>query len=386
MKSDLSITHFFTCVQQKKMVILLLTIIMKFRFMKVRITGLFQGWLSIFAGLTFHRRNLFFCCFFLLFLFSCVPYKQFEAVKEQNESLKTERDQLLAENEKLQVSSKELEAKLNLARNRLNDLSKDSMSIAGEIRLLEKQYTDVKRQYDELNKSMQNLLEGSTLETTLLLSELQKTQNDLLRREDSLNTLKGQIQFREQNLAKLTRELDERNRRMQELEKMILHKDSAVNALKNKISSALLGFENQGLSISRKNGKVYVSLDEKLLFKTGSTQVDDNGKRALRSLARVLEQNPDIIIMIEGHTDNVPYISGSTIKDNWDLSVLRATSIVRIILENSSIDPERLIATGRGEFLPVDPGDTPEARQKNRRTEIILYPKLDELYELMNEM
>ncbi len=150
-----------------------------------------------------------------------------------------------------------------------------------------------------------------------------------------------------------------------------------------KVSDALLGFENQGLTVTQKNGKVYVSLDEKLLFKSGSTVVDPKGVSALKNLAGVLEQNPDINVMIEGHTDDVPVISGSTYKDNWDLSALRATSIVRILLEGSSINPQRLTTAGRSQYLPVEIAKTAEARQKNRRTEIILSPKLDELYKLV---
>jgi chemotaxis protein MotB len=156
-----------------------------------------------------------------------------------------------------------------------------------------------------------------------------------------------------------------------------------VNSLKRSVSEALTGFENQGLSVTQKNGKVYVSLDEKLLFPSGSTTVDPKGVAALKKLAGVLEKNPEISINIEGHTDDVPVIPGSNFRDNWDLSVLRATSIVRILLQGSSIDPKRLSVSGRGEFFPVDPSKTAEARQKNRRTEIILSPRLDELFKLI---
>ena len=156
-----------------------------------------------------------------------------------------------------------------------------------------------------------------------------------------------------------------------------------MNALRDIVSKALYGFEGQGLTVNIKNGKVYVSLEEQLLFKSGSTEVDSRGVDALKRLARVLEQNPEINIMIEGHTDDVPIRRGGTIKDNWDLSVLRATSIVRILLDGARIDPTRLTTSGRGEYLPVDPASSPEARRKNRRTEIILSPKLDELFKIL---
>ena len=156
-----------------------------------------------------------------------------------------------------------------------------------------------------------------------------------------------------------------------------------MNALKDKVSKALLGFENNGLTITEKNGKVYVSLDESLLFASGSVNVDPKGVDALKKLAEVLGNNKDVNVLIEGHTDDVPLSGKGKIKDNWDLSVLRATSIVKILLTDSGIDAKRLTPAGRGEFLPLDIADTPEARTKNRRTEIILTPRLDELFEIL---
>ena len=177
-------------------------------------------------------------------------------------------------------------------------------------------------------------------------------------------------------------ELNNKEKRVAELESVLARKDSTVSALKEKVSSALLGFQDNGLTVSTKNGKVYVSLEERLLFESGSTVVDSKGVDALKKLAKVLEREIDINVLIEGHTDNVP-IKGATIKDNWDLSVLRATSIVRIITSNSKVDPRSLTAAGRGEYFPIDNANTPEARKKNRRTEIILAPNLDELYKIL---
>jgi chemotaxis protein MotB len=138
--------------------------------------------------------------------------------------------------------------------------------------------------------------------------------------------------------------------------------------------------------VTQKDGKVYISLDEKLLFKSASWDIDANGKNALKKLASVLEKNPGIQVTIEGHTDNVPYNPGnSQLKDNWDLSAKRATTVVRVLLDGSKIKPERLTASGRSEYLPVDTRSTPDARQKNRRTEIVLTPDLTELYNLINK-
>jgi len=212
---------------------------------------------------------------------------------------------------------------------------------------------------------------------------LQTTQEDLANKERLLKELEADVAGQRQDVNRLQAELEARNARLMEMEEMLYQKDRILDDLREKVAEALMGFEGQGLTVTRKNGKVYVSMDEKLLFKSGSTVVDPNGVQALRQLSQVLARNPEISIMIEGHTDDVPFRKGSSIKDNWDLSVLRATSIVRILLESSNIDPTRLTVAGRGEFLPVDPADTPEARRKNRRTEIILSPDLSEVFRIL---
>ena len=177
--------------------------------------------------------------------------------------------------------------------------------------------------------------------------------------------------------------LSEQSRRVAELEAMLRSREEAINEIRRKVTDALTGFEGKGLSISIKNGNVYVSMDDKLLFRSGSFDIDPNGARAVRDLSTVLAQNPDINVMVEGHTDDVPYRPNGNLLDNLDLSAKRATTVTRLLLENKGIDPVRIIAAGRGESLSVDPDKTAEARAKNRRTEIILTPKLDELMQLM---
>ena len=167
------------------------------------------------------------------------------------------------------------------------------------------------------------------------------------------------------------------------LESILKKKDQATDYLKKKLQDALMGFEGKGLTITQKNGKVYVSMDESLLFSSGKTAVEPKGIEALKNVAKVLEQNADINILVEGHTDDVPMAGKGEIKDNWDLSVIRATSVTKIILQNSKTDPTRITSAGRGEFFPLDRAKTPEARKKNRRTELILTPKLDELLKVL---
>jgi len=322
--------------------------------------------------------------FILLIFVSCVPISKFNELKKKSDACTEENTNYKAENEKLQVSNTEFKSQLELLNKEKDNLVRDSLSLYQQWKQLQLDNNKLQQQYQDLQVAHENLTKGSARESTKLISQLQSTQDDLQKREDQLHKLSGSLDEKKRNLEILNAEMEKKNKRMKEMERILSRKDSIVNNLKNKVSEALLGFENDGLSIKIVNGKVYVSLEEKLLFKSGSFVVDPNGAKALKKLAKVLEQNTDINIMIEGHTDDVPYHSDATIKDNWDLSVKRATSIVRILLDGTGIDPKRLTASGRGEFVPVDKAKTSEARQKNRRTEIILTPKLDELFKILD--
>jgi len=316
-------------------------------------------------------------------ILSCVTPRQFKDLQQENKICQEEKDKMKNENEKLTVANTELRSKNEAVDKSFSKLARDSLKRIAEINELQKNFNQLNRRYEYLIKAQKAVSEGSEMETVKLLEQLRISQEELHNKEDDLNSLSRTLDDKKTNLNNLQIELEKRNTRLVELESILFKKDSSVKALRLKVLDALLGYENQGLSVTQKNGKVYVSLEEKLLFESGSTEVGPKGTNALKKLAKVLEQNPDINIMIEGHTDDVPVISGSAFKDNWDLSVQRATSIVRILLEGSKINPRRLIASGRGEFMPVDPGKTKEARQKNRRTEIILTPKLDELFKIL---
>ena len=201
------------------------------------------------------------------------------------------------------------------------------------------------------------------------MKELKLSQDKLLVREDRLKALQAELDVKGKNLADLLTALHK--------------KDSITNSLRKAVADALMGFEGKGLTVHMKDGKVYVSMEEKLLFASGKWDVSNEGIKAIKDLAKVLEQNPDINILIEGHTDNVPLTGQNQVKDNWDLSTMRATSIVKILLANGKVNPIRLVASGRGEFLPVVPNDSASNKAKNRRTEIILSPKLDELMQII---
>jgi len=184
-------------------------------------------------------------------------------------------------------------------------------------------------------------------------------------------------------IKKLMDDLKRREARLKEVEDILHKRDAATNALKEKLQKALLGFQQSGLNVEIRNGKVYVSLTDKLLFDTGSIIIDEKGKQALAELAKVLKTQPEINISVEGHTDNQRVVNLGQIKDNWDLSVLRATSVVRYLTDVQQIENSRVTAAGKGQYQPVAEGNTSEARSRNRRIEIVLSPKLDELYELI---
>jgi chemotaxis protein MotB len=202
---------------------------------------------------------------------------------------------------------------------------------------------------------------------------------------DKYNALNNNFETSTGKVSRLSADLKKREARLKEVEDALHRRDEASAALRDKLQQALLGFKNSGLTVTIKNGKVYVSLADKLLFPSGSIVINENGKLALQQLAAVLNKQPEIDIAVEGHTDDKKVINLGQIKDNWDLSVLRATSVCRYLTETENIDPHRLTATGKSQYQPVDPADTPEARAKNRRIEIVLSPKLDELYNLIKQ-
>ena len=187
-------------------------------------------------------------------------------------------------------------------------------------------------------------------------------------------------------LDSLKNELASRISRVDELEQVIANKEALLSNLKSSLTKALLSFDGKGLTVEQRDGKVYVSMENKLLFKPGSWSVGSEGRQAIRQLAMVLEENKDIAVLIEGHTDDEPYIGDSKLSGNWDLSVKRATSIVALLLKNNGVNPENITAAGKGEYAPLVPNSSASNRSKNRRIEVILAPKLDEIGKLLQDL
>ncbi len=300
---------------------------------------------------------------------SCVSTRQFADVQEKLKTLTGENETLKQSNQRLETANREFEsanAQLTERNKKLNAQVEEALY---DLNVQKQKYAGQEIDMQNLNRQLDILRAGSTSEIETLMGELQTARRDLNQREDRLRDAE--------------KELAERNKRLIELQEVLTQKDQAVKELRDKVVRALTGFTDNGLTVHEKNGKVYVSMDEKLLFKTGQWAVDPNGQKALRDLSVLLAENPDINIMVEGHTDDVPMRGSGDVKDNWDLSVMRATAVTKILTQNPQLNPERIISAGRSEYVPLDTDKTPEARQMNRRTEIILSPKLDELLKIL---
>lgn len=298
---------------------------------------------------------------------SCVPQSTLTKHQAQSdktiEELKSEIATLTVGNNELEHENKALNRASKECENELFETRKENETLSNNVQMNEKVIDHLKQQVDALNN-------GNTEEIKKLLSELNNAHNGLIDRENEVLEANAEMQRQKAKLI--------------ELEKALQQQKLALTKLKESIKKSLLGFNGDELTVNEKDGKIYVSMDEKLLFKSGSYSIDNKGKEALIKIASVLEKNRDVLIQIEGHTDDVPYNGAGVIKDNWDLSAHRATSVTKILLENSNINPSRISANARGEYLPLVNETTTTARQKNRRTEIILTPNYAEVLELLN--
>ena len=296
--------------------------------------------------------------------------------------------------QELENSKKELEQKLN---KKIGDCETQSAEYLGRVSELDGNIAVLDKRigflYDSLSNCRVKLAEnqeyirglGDRLDEQKkrLAAELDTKNKILQTKELELNNALAKAEEERIKLENLRKELEKTVARVRMLESELNRKDSAVKALKDEIAKALAGFDELDIKVEYRNGKVYVSMAEKLLFKSGSITVDPKGQEALLKLAAALNKKPDVTVNVEGHTDNKP-MNGEKIKDNWDLSVLRATSIVRILSEDGKMSASRITASGRGETNPISDNGTAEGRAKNRRTEIILTPKLDKIFEILN--
>ncbi len=302
---------------------------------------------------------------------ACVPKKDFVDLQTRYDNLQSQNDLLNQKLEACQKSQSELTSDYEKSQNRLEALQQDYKTLMED-------YNEQTSKLENLEKSYKALEQNSS---ELLKDNAQRNRNLLKQLEDKEKALAEE----QKRLEQLQKDLDKRSYRIEQLENLIASKDAKLNNLKNKLSEALVDFEGRGLSVEQRDGKVYVSMENKLLFASGSWNVGTEGQKAIKELANVLAQNPDISVLIEGHTDNVPYGGNGPLKDNWDLSTKRATEVLKLLLNNNSVNPQNLTAAGRGEFAPVATNDTKTGKAKNRRIEVVLEPQLDQINKLLEE-
>lgn len=302
----------------------------------------------------------------------CVTTQQYEALQSQLDEAEKENSELRLARQDAQVSSRELEGQVARLTAESEALAADANTLGAEAKRLREEVDRLTELNDALTSQSSGRLSDIAEENRQLLEDVMKIREELQTREDRLNRL-------EKDLNEKSALLESRSKRVKELESLLEARERAAEALRARLAEALLGFQGKGLNVEQRNGKVYVSMEAKLLFSSGSATVDPGGRAALQGLAGVIAEQSDLEIVVEGHTDTDQLRSPTIPRDNWELSVLRATAVVNILLENPGVDPSMLAASGRSQYHPVDASD----KAKNRRIEVILAPNLDSLFELI---
>jgi chemotaxis protein MotB len=271
--------------------------------------------------------------------------------------------------EKNDCGDKVTAAKLNDDIQKLNDSNAGLVDKVKKLEELKKQTESI---CEQVKQKLDEITNASASEKNKLMKDLAQKEKDLIEKSAKLD--------------QMSKDLEERDAKLRNMQALMARKDSSVQALRKKLTDALLGFNSGELSVSVKDGKVYVSMSDKLLFNSGSFKVDDRGKEALKKIAEVLNKQTDITVNIEGHTDNKAYVSTSTgpVNNNWDLSVMRAANVTKILVEDYAVDPLHITPSGRSKFVPVESNETPEGRSKNRRIEVVLEPDMKAIMDILN--
>lgn len=328
--------------------------------------------------MNFHLPPIFAFILVAALSFSCVTQKKYDDLATEKQELTRDYDKAQANLRETTKERDELAIRLKSAEAQVAQLEADLKFSRERYAQLERDNKDVLARYDRIIKENEKLLAAASDEKQALTTALAEKQRALDQRERDLRRLEMEAGNKEARLNQLNADLEAREARVLELESAIQEKDAKLSALRETVNQALLGFSNADLQVTEKNGKVYVSLSQNLLFSSGSKTINAGGRNAIAKVAQVLKNNPDISITVEGHTD-----TDGDAAFNWDLSVGRATTIVKELTKNG-VDPKRITASGRGEYFPVAPNDTAQGKAQNRRTEIILEPNLDALYQLIN--
>ena len=311
---------------------------------------------------------------FLCFALSaCVSSKKFKALEAKQKLCAEELDKFKRSSANFESKVKQLETRLDSLNQSVSNLRSDTAKLGNTIRGLSQELSATVKELNDLTKTFERYKTTGQKETSTLQKQLEQKTIELQKKSEALVTLESELKAQEKLLK-------EREQRVNELEQLLKRQEEALILLKKKVTDALIGFENQGLKVELKNGKIYVSMEAKLLFKSGSIVVESQGKNALLQIGKALENEKDLEIVVEGHTDTDKLTSASFPRNNWELSVLRSTSVVEILLANSTMLPSKIVAAGRSEYQPIDLND----KAKNRRIEIIISPNLDELFNIIS--
>ncbi len=302
---------------------------------------------------------------------ACVSKKVFTDLETKFADLKKENRKLQDDNELLATGKSKSETEGTALKAAIEKLKSERDQLLSDYTTSSKSLKTLQDSYKALEKNSDESLQANMAKNRDLLAKLDAKEKALADEQAKFNKTKS--------------DLADNSKKLEELEAIMAAKEASMKKLKETLSKALNGFEGKGLTIEQKNGKVYVSMENKLLFGSGSWAVGIEGKKAVVEVGKVLAANPEIAVLIEGHTDDDAIAGGGPIADNWDLSTKRATAIVNILSENKTINKQNLTAAGRSEFAPIAANTTPDGKAKNRRIEIILTPKLDEISKMLNE-
>lgn len=314
-------------------------------------------------------------------LASCVPARQYDELKASSEKCEEERAEFKKKFDAVNAEFKEYQEQYDRMKKDHGILVQDTTNLGSRYRTLQMQHEMMDRNCQRIQEQLEYLQKQLEMQSSSLSAELEQKKLELQKKDDELRKLAADLKKLEEELNARADLIKEKEERIQELESKLEQQREMLETLESKIQEALFSFKDKGLTVEERNGKIYVSMEAKLLFASGSIKVDPEGRSAIVKLAEALEGQEDLEIVVEGHTDTDALRSNSHPKDNWELSVLRATSVTKIMLENSGIDPTRISASGRSEYVPVDPDD----KAKNRRIEIIISPNLTPLLEMLNE-
>ncbi|WP_428223711.1 OmpA family protein [Flavobacterium sp.] len=305
---------------------------------------------------------------------SCVSKKIYADLENKFAEVKKERNALADENELLKSGKSQSDLDLTNVKSELDKVKAERDKLSADYAATSNNLKTLQNSYNALEKNSDEALKANMDKNRELLAQLEA-------KEKALAAEKAR-------LDKLSQDFKDRSDRVAELEKLVEAKEASMKKLRETLSKSLKAFDGKGLVVHQKDGKVYVSMENKLLFESGSWTVGTEGKKAVDLVAKVLADNPDISVLIEGHTDNdkITGALGGGVENNWDLSTKRATAIVNILSSNAKVKKENLTAAGRSEYNPLVSNENAEGKAKNRRIEIILTPKLDELTKALNEI